>query len=40
MPVKLQEVERNYRLRNPFGMHVTSLSPQLTAEIGLKKSKV
>ena len=26
MPVKLQQVTRNYRLRNHFGMRVTSLT--------------
>ena len=25
--VKLQQVQRNYRLRNHFGMRVTSLTP-------------
>ena len=25
--VKLQQVQRNLRLRNHFGMHVTSLTP-------------
>ena len=28
MPVKLQQVQRNYRLRNHFGMRVTSLTPR------------
>ena len=27
MSVKLQQVQRNYRLRNHFGMRVTSLTP-------------
>ena len=26
--VKLQQVQRNYRLRNHFGMRVTSLTPR------------
>ena len=26
--VKLQQVQRNYRLRNHFGMHVNSLTPR------------
>ena len=25
--VQLQQVQHNYRLRNHFGMHVTSLTP-------------
>ena len=28
MSVKLQQVQRNYRLRNHFGMRVTSLTPR------------
>ena len=27
VPVKLQQVQHNYRLRNHFGMRVTSLTP-------------
>ena len=28
VPVNLQQVQRNYRLRNHFGMRVTSLTPR------------
>ena len=29
VPVKLQQVQRNNRLRNHFGMRVTSLTPHI-----------
>ena len=28
MPVKLQHVQRNYRVRNHFGMRVSSMTPR------------
>ena len=39
MSVKLQQVERNYRLRNQFGMRVTSLTPRskLLKQVNKKK---
>ena len=38
--VKLQQVQRNYRLRNHFGMHVNNLTPVKTAETGSIKAKM
>ena len=39
MSIKLQQVQRNYRLRNHFGRHVTSLTPVNNAETGSIKAK-
>ena len=40
MPVNLQQVQRNYRLSNHFGMRVTSLTPcsKLLKQCQLKQS--
>ena len=40
MSVKLQPVQRNYRLRNHFGMPVTSLTPVVNCWNRANKSKV
>ena len=40
MSVKLQQVKRNYRLRNQFGMRVTSLTPRSKLLKQVNKSKV
>ena len=40
MCVKLQQVQRNYRLRNQFGMRVTSLTPVENCWNRVNKSKV
>ena len=38
MPVKLQQVQRHYRLRNHFGMRLTSLTPVVNSETGSIKA--
>ena len=38
--VKLQQVQRNYRLRNHFGIRVTSLTPVVNRQNRVNKSKV
>ena len=38
--VKLQQVKRYYRLRNQFGMRVTSLTPRSKLLKQVNKSKV
>ena len=40
MSVKLQQIQRNYRLRNHIGMRVTSLSPRSKLLKQGQKSKV
>ena len=39
MSVKLQQIQRNYRLRNHFGMRVTSLTPVVNFCKRVNKSK-